>query len=50
MKLNEDNDKDISVIKGQLHLANLGITNIEKNLCKYWDCTEDFSECNSKKH
>ena len=49
MKLNFKN-KDISVIKGSLHLANIGITNIEKKLWKYWDCTQDLAECNSRKH
>ena len=49
MKLNFKN-KDISVIKGSLHLANFGMTNIRKNLCKYWDCTQDLTKCNSMKH
>ena len=49
IRLNFKN-KDISVIKGSLNLANFGITNIEKNLWKYWDCNQDITECNSKKH
>ena len=49
MKLNFKN-KDISVIEGSLHLANFGMTNIRKNLCKYWDCTQDLTKCNSVKH
>lgn len=43
-------NKDISVIKESLHLAHFGITNIEKNLCKYWDSTQDLTECSSRKH
>ena len=31
MKLNFEN-KDISIIKGSLHLANFGVTNLEKIL------------------
>ena len=32
MKVNFEN-KDIKVIKGPVHLANFGITNLEKILC-----------------
>ena len=42
MKLNFEN-KDISVIKGSLHLANLGITNLEKILVLFVQVLELYT-------
>ena len=49
MKLNFEN-KNVSVIKQSLHLANFGITNLEKILVQvYWYCAQDLIKCNSRK-
>ena len=49
LKLNFEN-KNFSVMKGSLHLANFEITNLEKYLYKHLDCTQDLTEFNSRKH